>query len=167
MQFITNIEKIDSNVWTYIIRVPQDISDNILKQNTKRVVCIINKTIEFQCALIPYGNGAYFINLNKEIRTNISKKGFVDLDIELSIDKSEYGMPFPEELRELLELDDEGNKYFLNLTKGKQRNLIHLVGKPKSVAIRIRKAITIVDYLKSTNGKLDFKELNKALKVRK
>jgi len=166
MHFKTKIEKIDSNIWTYIIRVPQPISDKILKQSTKRVVCKINDVLEIQCALMGYGDGTYFINLNKEIRTKISKNGISELDIKLSIDDSEYGMPFPEELKELLELDDEGNKYFQNLTKGKKRSLIYIIGKPKNIDIRIRKAITIVNYLKSTNGKLDFKELNEALKLK-
>lgn len=167
MYFTTTIEKIESSVWSYIIRVPIDISDEILKQKTKRVVCNINNQLKIQCALMPYGDGSYFINLNKEIRTKIAKAKIVDLEISLTIDSSEFGMPFPEEFKELLELDDEGNRYFRALTIGKQRNLIHIVGKIKSSDIRIRKAIAIVDYLKVSKGILDFKALNEALKVKK
>lgn len=116
---------------------------------------------------MPYGDGSYFINFNKEIRTKISKANLHQLHISIQIDESEYGLPFPEELKELLELDEEGNHHFHNLTIGKQRNLIHLIGKPKNSDIRIRKAITVVDYLKSTGGKLDFKALYNALKVNK
>lgn len=166
MTFKATIERIESTVWAYVIRVPQDISDTILKKDTKRVVCDINDTFSIQCALMPYGDGTYFINLNKEIRTKIAKKGFHMLNITLTIDESEYGMPFPEELKELLELDDKGNEIFHDLTKGKQRNLIHIIGKPKNIDIRIRKAITIIDYIKSTGGVLDFKDLNDALKVK-
>ena len=166
MTFNAKIHKIDSNVWTYVIHVPIDISDKIIAQKTKRVVCDINKLFSIQCALMPYGDGTYFINMNKEIRTKIAKSGLEELTISLSVDDSEYGMPFPEEFKELLELDNEGSEHFHNLTKGKQRNLIHLIGKPKSSDIRIRKAITVVDYLKAKNGHLDFKELYEALKVK-
>ena len=167
MNFTGFIETIDSSTWSYIVRVPKDISDEIIAQKTKRVICNVNNIFEFQCALIGYGDGTYFINFNQENRKKIEKAELKELNITLKIDNSEYGLPFPEELKELLELDDEGNKHFHNLTKGKQRNLLHIIGKPKSSDIRISKAITVVDYLKSTNGKLDFKQLYEALKVKK
>ena len=63
--------------------------------------------------------------------------------------------------------DELGNTLFHNLTPGKQRNLIYIVAKPKSQDIRIRKAIVIIEYLKSSGGTIDFKELNEALKVKK
>ena len=67
-------------------------------------------------------------------------------------------------MEELLAQDEHGSKVFHDLTPGRQRSLLHLVGKPKSEAIRIKKAITILEYLKSVNGVLDFKELNLAFK---
>ena len=167
MKFKARIETIQSSVWSYIVRVPQEISDSVLKQDTKRVICKVNDFLNFQCALMPYGDGTYFLNFNQENRKKIDQSGLKDFDIILEIDNSEYGLPFPEELKELLELDQEGNKVFNKLTKGKQRTLLHIIAKPKSLDIRIRKAITIVDYLKVTNGNIDFKQLNEALKVRK
>ena len=167
MQFTGVIESISSATWSYVVRVPNEISNAVLSKETRRVVCDVNGLFSFQCALMPYGDGTYFINFNKENRNKIDKAGLRELQITLSVDESEYGLPFPEELKELLELDEEGNRHFHHLTKGKQRNLLHLVGKPKSEAIRIRKAIVVVDHLKEMNGKLDFKILYEALKVRK
>ena len=167
MNFIGKIEIIKSSVWSYIIRVPQDISDEVLKLDTKRVVCKVDDILNFQCALMPYGDGSYFINFNQENRKKIEKSELKELDITLAVDNSEYGLPFPEELKELLELDDDGDKIFHALTRGKQRTLIHIIGKSKNSDIRIRKAITILDYLKHVNGNIDFKDLNLALKVNK
>jgi len=53
---------------------------------------------------------------------------------------------------------------FHNLSAGKQRTLLHLIGKPKSEEIRINKAMVVNEYLKEVNGRLDFKELNQAFK---
>ena len=75
-------------------------------------------------------------------------------------------MPMPEELGELLLIDELGSQYFHALTPGKQRALIYQVAKPKREATRLRKAVGILDYLKSVRGKLDFKELNEFVRNR-
>jgi len=68
---------------------------------------------------------------------------------------------------ELLQIDDEGNKLFHELTPGKQRSLLFIIGKPKNSDTRLRKALMTIDYLKEANGKLDFKELQTFYKDRK
>jgi uncharacterized protein YdeI (YjbR/CyaY-like superfamily) len=73
----------------------------------------------------------------------------------------------PEEMLELLQIDNDGNKIFPDLTPGKQRSLLFIIGKPKNSDTRLRKALITIDYLKSVNGKLDFKELHAFYKDRK
>ena len=85
--------------------------------------------------------------------------------VELQPDESKYGMPMPEEMDELLKIDDDTNEYFHALTKGKQRSLLYIIGKPKSTDIRLKKAIVITEHLKRLNGKLDFKILIKISRV--
>lgn len=167
MQFKTPIELIDSNIWHYVVKVPKEFSDKLIESGNKRVVCKVDNILNFQCALMPRGDNEYFINFNKAHRKVIEKSGLKEITVTLEPDNSEYGLPFPEVLKELLDLDDEGDKIFHALTKGKQRTLLHIIDKPKSIDIRIRKAITIVDYLKATKGNIDFKQMNEALKVRK
>ena len=70
----------------------------------------------------------------------------------------------PEEMEVLLAQDEEADRYFHQLTPGKQRSLLHIIGKPKTEATRLKKAIVITEYLKTNRGKLDFKELNLAFK---
>jgi len=73
-------------------------------------------------------------------------------------------MTIPPVFEELLNQDIEGENYFHQLTPGKQRNLIYIVSKPKSEILQLEKAIIILNYLKSTKGIIDYKELNNALR---
>jgi uncharacterized protein YdeI (YjbR/CyaY-like superfamily) len=86
------------------------------------------------------------------------------LEIHLSEDKSEFGMPLCEELSILLQEDEEFNLHFRKLTPGKQRNVIYYIGKPKSSDLRIRTAVIFSEHLKKYNGQLDFKILAQEMK---
>ncbi|PCJ63882.1 MAG: hypothetical protein COA58_14725 [Bacteroidetes bacterium] len=163
-EFKSHIIKLDGDVWHLAILVPQKIAKAFVTKENRRVVCIINGNHSFQCALMPSGNGDFFINVNKVIRTKLDLKSGDSVSIKLEKDTSEYGLPLPDELKAAWELDEEGHRVFHNLTPGKQRTLIHILGKPKSSEIRVTKALAVLEYLKSVNGKLDFKELNLALK---
>ena len=79
-------------------------------------------------------------------------------------EKSEYGMPMPEELALMLSEDETGNVHFHNLTPGNQRTLIYMVSKLKNIDARIRKALGIVEHLNDFNGILDYKALNEKFK---
>ncbi len=162
--FTAELDLLTSAVWQYYIPVPQSISKELIQQDCTRLICAINDTIKFHCALMPKGEGRYFINLNKERRKILMASQFTELKVSIAPDKSEYGLPMPTEFKELLHQDPEGDHVFHNLTPGKQRTLLHLVGKYKNTETRINKSIVIVEYLKRVNGKLDFKELNIAFK---
>ena len=86
------------------------------------------------------------------------------VQVSLQPDESKYGMPMPEEMDELLKIDDEANQYFHALTKGKQRSLLYIIGKPKNSDTRLNKAIVVTEHLKRWNGKLDFAILNQEFK---
>ena len=113
---------------------------------------------------MPAGNGIYFININAELRKKLKIRQGSKVVASLVPDESEYGMDMPEELKEVLNQDPIGDKYFHSLTKGKQRNLIYIIAKLKSEHKRLEKALVMIDYLVSVEGKLDFKELNLAFK---
>ena len=80
--------------------------------------------------------------------------------ISLKKDESEYGMPLSEELKELLEQDDEGMRRFKMLTPGKQRYIIHYVNTVKNSQLRIDRAIMLISNLKKTKeGKESFRAM--------
>ena len=158
------LEKLDSSVWSYCFEVPVEIAKRMIEGDHKRVKCTLNSTIEIQAGLMPKGEGNYFITLNKEVRKKLKLDIGDKIEVQIVKDESKYGLPMPEEMFELLAIDDEADSYFHALTMGKQRSLLFLIGKPKNSDTRLKKALTVVDYLKSSKGKLDFKELNEAFK---
>ncbi|MBK9336086.1 MAG: DUF1905 domain-containing protein [Lewinellaceae bacterium] len=128
-------------------------------------MCTLNEKAEFQCALMPKGEGRYFININKKLRDTLGLKVGSPVRVALRKDDSEYGLPVPEELAVLLEQDDEGNQLFHALTPGKQRTLLYIVGSVKSSDLRLNRAIAVVEHLKTNAGKINFKVLYAGLKA--
>ena len=146
------------------VLVPAQIAKEFVEGDNSRVLCAINGNEAFQGALMPKGDSSYFINVNKSRRKQYKIALGDTVSVELQKDNSKYGLPLPDEFQELLYQDPEGSRIFHSLTMGKQRSLIYIIGKPKSSTLKIEKGITVLDYLKKANGKLDFKELNQAFK---
>ncbi|MBX2873125.1 MAG: DUF1905 domain-containing protein [Saprospiraceae bacterium] len=167
MKLQTTLRKFESDLWGYHIPIPTEIAVTFIDDSGRRVLCTLNGQRPIHCALMPDGQGGFFINVNKELRKELNLKLGDSVAVELKKDKSKYGMPVPEELEALFEVDEEGNALFHQLTAGKQRSLIYLIGKPKRSDTRLQKAIVVLDYLKSTRGRLDYKELHQAFKDRK
>ena len=165
MKFKAKLEQLDSSVWGQHIIVPDKVVKKFLaKDKNMRIICKVNDIFSFHAALMPKGGGAFFVNFSKQ---NSKKFGLTEgetLHIEILKDESKYGIPMPEEFQELLYQDIEGDKVFHALTPGKQRSLLHIIGKIKSSDIRIRKGLVVLNHLKSNNGKLDFKQLNEDFK---
>ena len=162
--FKSRLFKKEGNVWDVAIYVPKKYAELFIDKKDKRVLCTINGDFTFHAGLMPQGNGDSFINTNSEIRKKLKLEVDDTVEVTLEKDTSEYGMPLPNELKTAWEMDEHAHHLFHQLTMGKQRNLIHLVGKLKSSEKRIEKSLVILEYLKSVNGKLDFKELNQAFK---
>jgi hypothetical protein len=164
MEFTAKLENFNTRLWSYHIKVPKPIAAHFLEQGDKRVVCRLNDALAFQCGIMPAGDGVYFININKKIRDQLKLKEGSKLVVHLEKDNSEYGLPFPEELKELLEQDKVGNKLFHELTPGKQRNLIYAAGQVKNSDLRIHRAMVILEHLKKNTGKINFRQLNQELR---
>ncbi len=73
-------------------------------------------------------------------------------------DTSEFGLPMPEELSEVLEQDTSAKGYFDALTAGKKRSLIHIVSGVKNIDKRIERAMMIAEKLKENKGILKANE---------
>lgn len=164
MKFKTRLKDQHGSVWGQHIMVPQKVADHFAQKKIKRIICTINNSHDLHGAIMPNTDGTRYITLNKELSRNLKLKVGDELSIEITEDKSKYGMPMPEEMDELLKMDPESDAYFHKLTPGKQRTLLYLIAKPKTSDTRLKKAVIITEYLKMVNGKLDFKELNEAFK---
>lgn len=162
--FTALLEKFNSNLWGHHLSVPDAVAQVFVANDAKRIVCTLNETAEFQTALMPKGDGTWFINVNKTLRDNLGLKIGTPVRVALRKDDSEYGLPMPDELAELLLQDEEGNRLFHALTPGKVRTLLYIVGSVKSPELRLNRAIVVVEHLKENSGKINFKQLYAQLK---
>jgi Domain of unknown function (DUF1905)/Bacteriocin-protection, YdeI or OmpD-Associated len=157
------LEKFDpQSGWHYIPVSSETAAIFRFESNSRRVLCTLEDTEPFQCALMPH-NGAYFVLVNKRMRGVLGVEAGDRLLVRLQKDESKYGLPMPEEFREVLNQDAEGDKLFHSLTPGKQRSLLYYVGKVKDIDRRIRVALVIVNHLRE-NGKVIDKMLYEELK---
>lgn len=161
--FSTTLEHFDWNIWGYHLPVNADITKEMSSATHKRVKCTLNNTVQIHCALMLIDEGSYIL-INKKVRTKLGLSIGDKVKVIIERDTSEYGMPIPESFRVLLDQDEVGSKYFHELTPGKQRSLIYIVSKVKSVDKQINKGLAILEHLSDVNGKLDFRMLNQKIK---
>ncbi len=155
----------DSNLmWNYRINLPDDIVQQFISTD-KRIIVRINNSAEVHCAMMSNGDGTYYVMMNKGFRKANKLNEGDEVIVYLKKDDSKYGMGVPDFFEELCYQDPEADQFFHQLTPGKQRSLLHIVGKIKSEEKQLEKCLIIFDYLKSVNGNLDFKELNEAFKT--
>ncbi|MCX6296151.1 MAG: YdeI/OmpD-associated family protein, partial [Bacteroidetes bacterium] len=106
------------------------------------------------------GKGNGYISINASRLKKLGLKFKDEVLVSLKKDESEFGMEVSEELKELLEQDEEGLRRFNMLTPGKQRYIIHYVNTVKSSQLRINRAIMLITNLKKTKeGKESFREM--------
>lgn len=163
-RFQTIISKFDDSLWGYHVKVPDEIHQSFLDQKIKRVLLQIDDSEKLHAGFMPEGNGKYFLMLSKDVMKKLSVAGGQSVNVFIMEDTTRYGMPISEEMKELLELDPEGEVYFHQLTPGKIRSLLYVVNKVKSSNKRIEKSVVILEHLKANNGNLDWKALNEAFK---
>ena len=161
--FKTRLDLFDSNVYGYHFPVPSTIATKFVDGNDRRVICTVNDTITFHCALMPRGEINYIL-ANSSLRKKLMIEQGDEVTIAVEKDTSDYGFPMPESFQTLLEQDMEGNQIFHSLTKGKQRSLIYLVLKVKNIDSQINKGLAILHHLRESQGKLDYKLLNERIK---
>ncbi len=160
-RFTSPLARFDSDLWHFHIVVPEEVVSAFdFEGKARRVICTVNDRITFHCAFMPAGNGQYFINLNKEIRTKLKLNEGDEVEAMVIKDETRYGMPMAEEFEVAMEQDPEAKRWFEELTDGKKRTLLHLVNKVKSSEKRIEKSLVIMEHLKMVSGKIDYKLLN-------
>jgi len=157
-------EAVDNSLmWNFRIYIPEEIMSKFMNTD-KRVICAVNGSDPIHCALLSNGEGSYYIMLNAAFRKKWKLIGGEDADVQLKKDNTKYGIYVPDFFEELCFQDPEADVFFHDLTPGKQRSLLHVIGKVKSESKQLEKALIIFEYLKLSKGELDYKELNIAFK---
>ena len=164
VSFETQLAKLSDDMGWHYIAVSRAVNDAFgFTGNARRVVCTLNGEVSYQCALMPK-DGEFFIVVNKKNRDELGIVAGDTLRVELVIDESKYGLPMPDEMREVLDQDAEGDRLFHALTAGKQRTMLYYIGRWKDIDRRIHYALTIIEHLKNNDGKIINKELGEELK---
>lgn len=159
LSFSGTLGKFDFNHWHFHIPVPDEIAQQMMDENHRRVLIWIKDTGPYHMALMK-AKECWYVLVNQDLRKKLELDEERSFSVKIERDHSEFGHEVPEELQVLLDQDEEGNAHFRALTPGKQRSLIYLVTTVKNSESRMKKSLAILHHLKQAKGKLDFKQLN-------
>jgi hypothetical protein len=164
IEFETTLTRSPAESGWHFLAVSKEIVAKFgFEGKSKRVVCSINGGDGFQCALLPSGDSFYII-VNKKKRDTLGIAAGDTVRVELVRDESKYGLPMPEEFREVLNQDPEGDRLFHGLTAGKQRSLLYYLGNTRDIDKRIHEALLMVEHLKDNDGRVVDRKLYEELK---
>ena len=159
ISFKTHIDKL-SYLKTFYLEVPAAIVKKIGGIGKVRLLCEVNKTLQFQCGLVSLPEGKAYISINSKRMKDSGIENGDTVDVILTEDKSEFGVDVPEELTELFKQDPEGKRRFDILKPGMQRYILNYVNTVKNPQLRVDKAFMLITNLKNlTQGKETFKEI--------
>lgn len=126
----------------------------------QRVLFSVNGSENWHGGFVSLGDGNAYITLNTARLKQLGLSTGDEVELTLMQDESEFGMPVPVELDELLAQDEEGLQRFMGLTPGKQRYIIHYINSVKSGEKRLERALLLIGNLKKTQpGKEQFRQL--------
>lgn len=144
--FVTTVESLE-HLGGHYFRIPASVVEAVGGWNT-RLQCTVNNRLTWPCGLTALREGDGYITLNKTRMMQLKVRVGDEVQLSLSPDDSEYGLDVPEELREVLALDPEGQRRFDRLVGGKQRFIIRTVVEVKNSQLRIDRALRLIDNLK-------------------
>lgn len=162
--FTAELERSDNKLWGSHIRVPVKAAEALISGGAKRIVCTLESAPSFQCAILFYKKGLPVISVNKSLCTKLRITYGDEVRAVIGPDTSDYGLPMPEELKEVFRQDPAGKKVFHSLTPGKQRTLLYIINKVKDPDKRIGRSLVIIAHLKEQKGSIDYKKLSRSLK---
>ena len=147
--FEATLDRLPKKGGEFYIMVPDEIAAVFVEgRKPARVRCLLNGAVDFQCAIRPKGGGGFYINIGTPIRQEGKFVLGQKLSAQLREDDSEFGRDVPEELQELLEIDEEGKRLFYESLPSHQRGIIYYVAGAKSVQVRVDRAIMMINRLK-------------------
>ncbi|WP_255712317.1 YdeI/OmpD-associated family protein [Dyadobacter sp. CY351] len=149
VRFESILDRLPRKGGEFYMVVPDEVAVQFVQgRKPARVRCLLNGHVDFQCAIRPKGGGGFYINIGTPLRQQGKLVLGQKLHAEVRPDDSEFGRDVPEELQELLEMDEEGKRLFDESLPSHQRAIIYYVAGAKSVQVRIDRAIMMINRLK-------------------
>ena len=164
IKFKASLEKFEEGLYKYHIKVSDSITETVSSwRKDKRVSISLPNVPNFQAAIMQK-HGIHYIMLNQQRRKLIGKELGEEITCTLEKASNDIGISIAPEIQAAFDLDKKAEKYFKQLTPGKQRSLLHIIEKIKNSQLRIDRSLIIAEHLKQNLGKLDFKQLNASFK---
>ena len=129
------------------LEIPASVIAKLGGKFNKRLVCRVNGTLSFQGGLVALGGGKGYITFAKARMKKIDAAVGDTVVLELTPDRSKFGMEYPEELRALFAQDAAAKKKFSGLPPGKQRYIVYYVGLVKNTHLRLERALFLLGNL--------------------
>jgi hypothetical protein len=147
-RFTAKIEQSGSATFVASIAiVPQEIIDQLPNEKRIRVNGIFQNILPFNLAIQPLRSGEKYLSINAASLKKLKLKIGDPIQIEFSIADNDY-MPIPEEFEAVLEQDELGKKLFEKFSVGYRRSILHYVSSAKSIDIRIKRSMEIIEKAK-------------------
>jgi hypothetical protein len=122
LHFESRLDRLPEKGGVFYMLVPDQIAMQFVEgRRPARVRCKLNDLMEFQCAIRPKADGSFYINVGTPIRQQGKLVLGQSLSVKVWKDDSEFGRDMPEELAELLEIDQEGKALFSIILPSHQR----------------------------------------------
>jgi hypothetical protein len=122
IKFKTKVRKLE-HLSGHYLDVPATIVKKIGGVTKARWICKVGKG-SWQCGLVAHKNGAAYILLNQKLMKELRLSEGSSAEVQLTQDKSKFGMTVPKELEALFAQDKGGKERFEALVAGKRRYII-------------------------------------------
>lgn len=132
----------------HVVYLPEAAALRFLDKGEKRVLAILNGSVELHCALMREKAVGYCILINARVMKTLGVKNGYRLEVELLSDPTPLQFAVPEELEEVLRTDEAAKAVFDGLTDGRKRGLAALVMQVTSTDKRIERSLLIAEKLK-------------------
>jgi hypothetical protein len=155
IHFKTRVRKLE-HLSGYYLDVPATIVKKLGGVTKARWICKVGG-VSWQCGLVAHKKGGAYILLNQKLMKQTQLREGSSAEVQLTPDKSKFGMTVPQELSALFAQDKEGKERFEALAPGKRRYIIYYVNQVKTPALRVERAVRCIANLKALpRGKESF-----------
>ena len=159
ISFVSTLQRSTNRLWGAHLPVPVTAVRRLSSKGSRRVVCALNGSKTFRCAVLPYSPGRWVVTVNQTLRRSLGLDFGDRVEVSLTPDESRYGHPMPSELAEAIHQDPVARAYFNALTMGRQRTLLYIVNGVKDPLRRAHRATVILRHLTKNQGELRYREL--------
>jgi hypothetical protein len=138
---------LDSNPSYTMVSIPIEIISELPETGRLRTLGKMNGA-EFSLAIQGRKNGNAFFMVGSALRRAAKITTGDPVEIEFSLTDPDF-LELPEELKEVMEQDEEAGKIFFGMTVGMQRSLSHYVSSVKNTDSRIKRSMELAYKMKT------------------